>query len=70
MDHAETELSGRDSTNVAQNMGRWSALVNAAKSLRVAYNAGKLQSGYTGGGTSSRVQLHTVSKRASERASE
>jgi hypothetical protein len=37
------------------------SFINVAMNLRVPLNAGKLSSGYTTGGLSSSVQLHTVS---------
>jgi hypothetical protein len=40
---------------------RWRALVNAIMNLRVPENAGKLWSGFTTGGLSCSVQLHTAS---------
>jgi hypothetical protein len=50
-----------DWIDVAPDMGKWRALVNAVMNLRVPHNAGKLSSGFTTGGLTSIAQLHTVS---------
>jgi hypothetical protein len=50
-----------DWTGLAQDRGRWRALVNEEMNLRVPYNAGKFLSRCATGGLSRRAQLHGVS---------
>jgi hypothetical protein len=50
-----------DWIGLAQDRGRWRALVNSALNLRVPLNAGKLLSGLITGGLSSGAQLQRVS---------
>jgi hypothetical protein len=50
---------GVDWIGLAQDRGKWWALVNAVINLQVPYNAGKLLSGYTIGGLSSSAQLQS-----------
>jgi hypothetical protein len=57
MDLREIGWDGVDWIDMAQDRGQWKALVNTVLSLRVPYNAGKLLSGCTIGGSSRRVQL-------------
>jgi hypothetical protein len=60
MDHAEMWLGGVEWIGLAQNKGRWRALLTAATNLPVQYNSGKLSSGFTIGCLSSSAQLHRV----------
>jgi hypothetical protein len=48
-------------TNLAQDRGRWRALVNVATKLRVVYNVRKFLSIYTTGSFHIRAQLNEVS---------
>jgi hypothetical protein len=57
MDLGETGWGGEDWIGLAQDRGKWRALVNAVMNLRVPQNAGNLSSGYTVGGFSSSAQL-------------
>jgi hypothetical protein len=50
-----------DWIGLAKDRNRWRAVVNSALNLRVPWNAGKLSSGLTSSGLSSRAQLHRVS---------
>jgi hypothetical protein len=58
MDLREVGWGHVDWIDLAQNRNRWRALVNSVMNLRVPLNAGKLSSGLTTGGLSSRAQLH------------
>jgi hypothetical protein len=60
MDLVEVGGGVVDWIGLAQDRGRWRALVNSVLNLRVPLNAGKLLSGLTTGGLSSSVQLHGV----------
>jgi hypothetical protein len=62
IDLVEIRLGGVDWIILAQDRYKWRALVNAVMNLRVLSNAGKLSSGYTICGLSSRAQLHRVSE--------
>jgi hypothetical protein len=66
MDLLEIVRAGVDWIGLAQDRGRWRALVNSVLNLRVPLNAGKLWSGLTTGGLSSSVQLHRVRERTRE----
>jgi hypothetical protein len=57
MDIAEIGLGGVDRIGMAQDRDMWRAVVNVVMNLQVQKNAGKLLSGYTTVGLSSRVQL-------------
>jgi hypothetical protein len=46
---------------MAQDRGKWKALVNAEMNLRPIQNAGKLTSGYIAGSLSSSSQFHIIS---------
>jgi hypothetical protein len=48
-----------DWIGLAQDRDKWRDLVNAVMNLCVAYNAGKLLSGFTTGGLSNSAQLHS-----------
>jgi hypothetical protein len=60
MDLGEIGWVGVDCIGLAQDRGKWRALVNAVMNVRVSYSAGKLSNGYTTGGLFSSVQLHIV----------
>jgi hypothetical protein len=60
MDFVEVGRGHVDWIGLAQDRGRWRALVNSVMNFRVP-NAGKLSSGYTTGGLSSSAQLHRCS---------
>jgi hypothetical protein len=49
----EIEWGGVDWIDLAQDVNKWKALVNAVMNFRVASNAGKLSSGLTSGCLSS-----------------
>jgi hypothetical protein len=61
MDLGEVEWSDVDWIGLAQDRNTWRVLANSALNLRVPLNAGKLSSGFTTLGLSSRAQLHRVS---------
>jgi hypothetical protein len=61
MDLVEVGWSDMDWIGLAQDRGRWRALVNSVLNLRVPYNAGKLSSILTTVDLSSSAQLHGVS---------
>jgi hypothetical protein len=60
MDLAEVGWSDIDWIGLAQDRGRWRALVNSVLNLRVLYNAGKLSSIQTTMDLWSNAQLHRV----------
>jgi hypothetical protein len=62
----ETGWNGVDWIYLTHDRFKWRALVNVVMNLQVAKNAGKLWSGCTNDGLSSRAQLHRVSKLYSE----
>jgi hypothetical protein len=57
MELVEMGLSGVDWIGLAQGRDKWRALVNAVMTFPVLYNFGKLSSGYTTGGLSSKAEL-------------
>jgi hypothetical protein len=61
MDIVEVGSGDVDWICLAQDRGRWRALVNSALKLRVPKNAGKLSSVITTRDLSSSAQLHRVS---------
>jgi hypothetical protein len=61
MDLVEVGWGYVDWIGLAENRGRWRALVNSVLNLRVPYTAGKLLSVQTTGDFSSSAQLHGVS---------
>jgi hypothetical protein len=61
MDLSEIGWGGVGWIGQAQDGDKWRALANAVMNLQVAYDVGKLSSGYTIGGLSSSSQFHRVS---------
>jgi hypothetical protein len=61
MNLGETGSGSIDWIGLAQDMDQWRALVNAAISLPVPYNAGKSLRACKIGGLSSSAQLHRIS---------
>jgi hypothetical protein len=57
MDLREIKLDGMDWIDLAQDTGKWKALVNTVINLRAPYNAGKFLSSCTIGGFLGRAQL-------------
>jgi hypothetical protein len=62
MDLVEVGWSDMDWIGLAQDRGRWRALVNWVLNLRVPQNAGELSSVLTTRDLSNSAQLHVVSK--------
>jgi hypothetical protein len=58
MDLREVGRDGRDWIDLAQDLDRWRAYVNAVMNLRVPKKAGKFSSSCTIGSFSRRAQLH------------
>jgi hypothetical protein len=60
IDLGEVGWGDMDWIDLAQDRNRWRALVNSVLNLRVPWNTGKVSSGITSSGLSSRAQLHRV----------
>jgi hypothetical protein len=62
MDLVEIGFGGVDWIGPVKDRFRWISLVTTVINFRVAYNAGKLSSGYRTGGLSSSAQHHRISQ--------
>jgi hypothetical protein len=61
MDLREVGWGDVDWIDLAQDMNRWRAVVNAVLNLRVPWSVGKLLSSWASGSFSRRAQVHGVS---------